>query len=274
MLVLIDGDILVYRCGFAAQKTYYNVVDELEIIPPARFNFKADADEYVEAMGIDLKIIPDLVVEPLENALQNTKTVMEAILNHWQGKGVDYRLWISGDANYRTEIAKTLPYKGNRDPDQKPKHYKAIRDFLIEVYGAEVVEGQEADDAIGINAVAADAENLDYAIVSIDKDLDMIPGWHYNWVTRDGYYIDETGAMRKFYTQLLTGDRTDNVPGLKGIGPAKAAKILQGKTTEHACYDAVREAYKVAGMSDEYLLEQARLLWIRRKPDEMWVPPT
>ena len=73
-----------------------------------------------------------------------------------------------------------------------------------------------------------------------------------------------------FYTQVLTGDRTDNIPGLHGIGPKKAAKILKGLKTEHEMFDAVLKAYD----NDlEYLTEQGKLLWIRRKPNQDWKPP-
>jgi 5'-3' exonuclease len=76
--------------------------------------------------------------------------------------------------------------------------------------------------------------------------------------------------MRTFYKQVLTGDRVDNIPGLKGIGDKKAEKILGEAKTEQDLFTAVLAAY-----DDDILrmTEMAQLLWIRRKEGEMWTPP-
>jgi 5'-3' exonuclease len=140
---------------------------------------------------------------------------------------------------------------------------------MIDAWAFSVQETQEADDAIGIRAYSL-GEN-DYIICSIDKDLDNLRGHHYNFVKNEHYYIAESQAIKNFYRQLLTGDRTDNIPGLAGIGPKKAEKILQDCETEQELYKAVLEAYK--GDID-YLTEQGQLLWIRRKDNELWIPPT
>jgi len=81
---------------------------------------------------------------------------------------------------------------------------------------------------------------------------------------------DEDDTLYTFYTQVLTGDRVDNIPGLHGIGPKKAEKILKGCKTEDQLYEAVLKAYD---NNEEYLCEQAQLLWIRRKPNQLWRKP-
>jgi 5'-3' exonuclease len=75
--------------------------------------------------------------------------------------------------------------------------------------------------------------------------------------------------MKFFYTQLLTGDTADNIKGVKGIGPKKADKILDGLVAEADLYKAVEEHYETL---DE-LIENARLLWLRRFEGQMWEPP-
>ena len=85
----------------------------------------------------------------------------------------------------------------------------------------------------------------------------------------DGY-IEEQEAIKHFYKQLLTGDRTDNIRGLEGIGNKKAEKILKGLTKEKELYKAVLEKYN---NNKEYLLEQGRLLWIRKKKNQLWKLP-
>jgi hypothetical protein len=175
--------------------------------------------------------------------------------------------YLTGKDNYRHEIAKTVPYKANRVAE-KPKHLGIIREYMISAWAFSVQEKQEADDAISIRAYALGEE--DYIICSIDKDLDNVRGWHYNFGKNERYFVKEEEAIRNFYRQVLTGDRVDNVPGLPGIGPKKAEKILQDCCTEEELYKAVLEAYK----GDVSLLtEQAQLLWLRRKEGELWQPP-
>jgi hypothetical protein len=175
--------------------------------------------------------------------------------------------YLTGKDNYRHEIAKTVPYKANRVAE-KPKHLGIIREYMISAWAFSVQEKQEADDAISIRAYALGEE--DYIICSIDKDLDNVRGWHYNFGKNERYFVKEEDAIKNFYRQVLTGDRVDNVPGLAGIGPKKAEKILQDCCTEEELYKAVLEAYK----GDVSLLtEQAQLLWLRRKEGELWQPP-
>lgn len=177
----------------------------------------------------------------------------------------DYEAWITGSGNFRNQVAVTAPYKGNRKAP-KPKHYDAIRKHL-QALGAVKTDGIEADDAIGIRST----ELLNTCwIVSIDKDLDQLEGWHYNFVRREKYYITKEEGMRRFYKQILTGDRIDNIIGIKGIGPVKAEKILVDKTTERQMYD---ECVKQYADNEERVFENARLLHLLRYEGEQWQPP-
>ena len=179
----------------------------------------------------------------------------------------DAKGWLTGYQNFRISIAKTKPYKGNRTTE-KPKHLDLLRDYLVAAWDFEVEQYQEADDAIGIAAYSMEPE--DYVICTTDKDLNMIRGWHYNMRKNEKFWVDEEDTLYTFYTQVLTGDRIDNIPGLHGIGPKKAAKILKGCKTEDELYNAVLKAYD---NDEEYLCEQATLLWIRRKPNQVWKKP-
>lgn len=177
--------------------------------------------------------------------------------------------YLTGKGNFRNEIAVTATYKGNRKDVAKPVHYQFLRDYLEKEWGFLMVTGQEADDAIGIKAYTMD--DNDYIIMTIDKDLDMIKGWHYNFVKKDKYFVKEEDTMGIFYKQVLTGDRTDNIEGLKGIGPVKAERILKECNTEEEMYQAVLKAYDG---NEERVLENGQLLWIRREANQMWKPPS
>lgn len=180
----------------------------------------------------------------------------------------DYELFLTGGGNYRNEVAVTAEYKGNRKAG-KPVHYKALRQYLLDKWNAKLIEGQEADDEIGIRAYSMDVE--EYTICTIDKDLDMIRGQHYNFVKDIFYDITEEEAIFNFYKQILTGDKVDNIKGIKGIGDVKAKRILEKCTNEKEMYLAVLEAYEG---NSERVLENGQLLWIRREPDQVWQPPS
>jgi hypothetical protein len=224
MKALIDGDILVYRIGFASE-------NETESIAMAR------CSEFIE----------DLIL--------------------FNGFG-EYQGYLTGKTNFRNEIAVTAPYKGNRK-SAKPKHYQLLRDYMESAWSFTMIENQEADDAIGI--AAYEMEVGEYCICSIDKDLDMLRGDHYNFVKDERYFITEEEGIKNFYKQLLMGDRVDNIIGIKGIGTVKAERLLKECKNENEMYLAILEAYDG---NAERVLENGRLLWIRRQHNQLWTPPS
>ncbi len=180
----------------------------------------------------------------------------------------DYDAFITGKTNFRYETAVTHPYKGNRKSLERPKHYEALREKLISL-GATVSDNQEADDDVGIASTQYSGW-----IVHVDKDLNQLPGWHYNPIKGEEYYVTEEEGLRSFYTQLLTGDRIDNIVGLYGIGPVKAAKLLKGCEEEQSLFQAVVGAYKAADEPLERVLENGRLLWLSRYQGQRWEFPS
>ena len=180
----------------------------------------------------------------------------------------DYKGFLTGKGNFRDSIAVTVPYKGQR-VSEKPIHLQALRDHLVSSWGFEVVNGIEADDAVGIATYAVPEEKT--IMVHIDKDLNQLRGWHYNYRKKEKYYVSEFEGLVAFYTQILTGDRIDNIIGLKGIGPVKAKKVLEKCTNENELYQAVLKAYED---DQQRVLENAQLLWLQRSPNQVWTPPS
>ena len=184
-------------------------------------------------------------------------------------KADSYEAFLTGKNNYRYEIAKTQPYKGNRKDAKKPKHYDALRECMITRLGAVIVDCQEADDEV---AIRMSKEPDKYLLVGVDKDLRQIPGWHHNPQKGLTEYINEFMAYKSFCTQMLTGDRVDNIPGLEGIGPKKAEKALADAKTVEELLAAVWKVYQEKEHGLEYLTEQGQLLWLRRYEGELWQP--
>ena len=166
---------------------------------------------------------------------------------------------ISGKANFRHDVATILPYKGNRQ-EEKPYHYDTIRQLLVDVYDTRVSQGHEADDAIGLN------HNPETdVIVTKDKDLDCIPGLHYNWEKDECYYVQEVDANRHFFKQMLTGDTTDNILGLFGVGPkSEVVKKIYKMTEVGDMRDLVLHEYsrRFGDYGPKFYHENAKLLWI------------
>ena len=153
---------------------------------------------------------------------------------------------IKGRGNFRKDLYDG--YKMNRkelEPDMKEALTYA-HGYMVSKWGAVEANGMEADDLVSIWAYEARENEDAYVIVGIDKDLLQIPGNHYNFVKKEHQFVDDDAAHLKLMTQCLTGDTSDNIPGLKGIGPVKAAKMLAGRPLERR-WDRVKAAWRAMG---------------------------
>jgi len=215
--------------------------------------------------------------------------------------------YLSRGNTFRHDLATIQPYKGNRDPANRGNWTLRIKDLYHELFGAKWCDGIEADDALAMDAWAewADlAKQSDYneefikdnatvVICSRDKDLNTIPGWHFNWTLkkekekriatgevhpeRPPYYLSLIEATRNFYKQLLTGDRVDNIHGLYNVGPKSAwIKQLDEMDNEAVMYEHVKDKYEkyYASKWKEWLSETGKLLWLWRRPNDIWRSPS
>ena len=198
--------------------------------------------------------------------ISRVATFVETML--WEDLDAEtYQGYLTGKDNFRNDIARTAPYKGNRTAP-KPKHLQLIRDYLVSGWDFKISEGQEADDEIAIEHTARNYESI---IASIDKDFLQLRGNHWNFVKKEMTFVTDEEALLNFYRQVLTGDRVDNIIGLKGIGPVKADKILAHCESAADMYFACVEAY---GGEESRVIENCRLLWLRREANQLWQPPT
>jgi 5'-3' exonuclease len=245
MQPLIDSDVLLYECGFAAETGW-------------------------QGGGLPSW---DYAAELLDNRIANICAMV--------GATKPPLLFLTGKTNFRNSIAKRQPYKER--PSHKPFHYHNLKAYIKGKYDYRITEGLEADDLMAIEQTLRPDETI---ICTRDKDLRQVPGWHYGWelgnqpqfgpeLVDDWGYI-KLSADRKsikgvgllfFYSQLLTGDKVDTIPGLDGCGPVKAFELLVNTKTPTEALHAVYEAYKAKYGISAYkeMLEQGRLLWMTRK---------
>lgn len=275
--LLIDGDITRYELGAVCQSVEQHFGAAV-IRPHSEQKVRQVVDRFVN------------------NIMENTDADT-------------FELFLSGSTNYRTEIAITHPYKGQRTTP-KPYHWRTVGDILLGDYGAYTVHGAEADDALSIFA-RQDPDNT--IIASRDKDLRIVPCWHYSWRCGESqpeipvHRVDELGwiesrpypsggyklvgeGLKFFYGQVLAGDQIDNYKGCPKIGPQKAATLLQHCENEEALWVQTYWAY-VAKLGPEeglrLLIENAQLAWlldkgevnidadsnsIRISPQHLWQP--
>jgi len=141
----------------------------------------------------------------------------------------DITLYLKGVENYRSV---DFPlYKANRpkaDPSSiVPELYAILEEEEIGIQA----DGCEADDLVRTAAHECKFNEDPFVVVAIDKDLFCDPFPYYNPDKSEHFELTKKEADFNYYSQLLTGDSTDNIRGLNRVGPKTAAKLL-GTTNE------------------------------------------
>lgn len=184
---------------------------------------------------------------------------------------------------------KIMPdYKDTRE-GRKPVVYFPLRERLSEEYTTFEISGLEGDDVVGVLLTRDDFYPKAAKIaVSLDKDMNTIPGFHlnYNDARKTGWWeprlISEEEADRYHMLQTLTGDRVDGYSGCPGIGPVRGNRILDEGEGPADWWRLVVETYEDKGLTEEDALMNARVSRILRSEDwdrekkevRLWTPPT
>lgn len=302
--VLVDADPLVYRVGFSLETRvwYTEWVDvdpdhadepDHDIRHVAKFHNAAARDRFCELMALDpAEVAHQLVPIPTDSeaivygrvkqTLQDIeKHVAEYLVNTGQEIG-EFRIFLTGSDNFRDDLATIKKYKGNRDRSTRPYWYKEIREYLVNRWGAEVVDGMEADDAVSI--LQYQAKEGATIICTIDKDLENCSGHFYNYAKKEAKFITYEQSRLNFYRQMITGDATDNIPGCYKLGKARAQKVLPEYEDEYDMWQIVLGEYRTnmetypehhlpCVTAEEAAIENAQLLWMLEQEGVMWKPP-
>lgn len=203
-MAIIDSDTIVYMAAGACQ---YKDKDTKEIV----------------------------VRDPVEFAYSNAKRKMQQILEATKAKDYCCYLTATNDqTSFRTLIYPD--YKANRKDSVRPVYYEQVREYLIKNWNAEVVTSIEADDKVcekmyqfhehgfceTINRDSIEPfrelwinSGQPAILCGIDKDLDQIPGLHYNYNKDAFYYVTPLEGLKSLYLQMLTGDDADNIPRIR-----------------------------------------------------------
>lgn len=156
-------------------------------------------------------------------------------------------------------------YKQNRSGLEKPPALTAVTEYLKSKYKTIEYKGLEADDVMGI--CASDPRFYNPVIVSIDKDMQTVPGKFINPdKMRRAVRNNPALADLMMFKQALTGDSTDNYKGIPGVGPKKAEKILEQARRDNL-WGALAQAFLDAKLTTDYGITMVRLARILRYED-------
>ena len=235
--ILLDGDIVVHKIASACEEaTRWD--DDL-------WTYHANEDE--------AKSYLDNHIQMLMDQLECDKVVVAL---------TDFK------KNFRKLV--NPDYKANRVKTRKPILFKTLISYLRNHYRTFILNGLEADDVLGVLAtyqgeLFISGDDDDPIVVSTDKDLTTIPCVLFN-PDKDGFpnRITEEEANYNFYTQVLTGDATDNYRGCPKIGPQTAEKLLE-KSDDY--WQTIVTTYAKAGLDESEAIMQARMARILRAED-------
>ena len=234
--LLIDGDILVYRTAHIGTQEGFN------------------GEKYVNERRVEAYI--ESLIEGIKQRLF-TKEVL---------------IFLSGKENFRKKVVPT--YKLNRKDIEKPLALDYTYEYLINhpEYMTIIEDRLEADDLLGIYATDSDIQGV---VCSIDKDLNQIPGYHYNWKNDVFYVVDSEEAYMLLWRQILAGDPIDGYKGVPRIGPKKANKFLKEMAEEYEksftdidfWWQTIVQFYEEHGLTEEIARENAICAYILKNGD-------
>lgn len=200
---------------------------------------------------------------------------IDLILHTCNAKPSDLFQCFTGPSAFRKRVYSE--YKANRIGIRKPIGYTVLKAELLRDEISIQHDEIEADDAIGILASRAYSLAEQYVVCSGDKDLNQIPGTHY-WTDywkrntlgelpkskqslkdflepyglqiydNDTWVVSPLAAQAFWYSQILSGDSTDNISGCPGIGEVRARRCVEEMDLDSpvGCWEKIVQQFERA----------------------------
>lgn len=178
---VIDGDLLLYKVGFAAEKRTVKAVHSSGDVEEHKTRTALKKSLEGSSRSYDEYTIEDVQTpEPVENALHSVKVMVERLKKECNADKIE--IYLGKGESFRTYFDLPYKYKGQRS-DIKPIHKDAIADYLVNKYKAQYVEHIEADDKVCMRGYDGwKSKGRETTIVcSTDKDATHGPCILYNW---------------------------------------------------------------------------------------------
>lgn len=239
MIALFDFDSHLYH-------SVYRIVSIQQMRELLAANFTLP---YSERKELAFNYIIDEAIDRMGNKLLKVYDAIEQT----GFKLTAYELYITACTNsIRKNISEE--YKANR---RRNKWVNEIRNRLISEGNVIFDDQYEADDLIADRAKELNEQGKEYIIISIDKDLKQIPGWHFDYYPKKIKHPDGTittqmkglsfttpyESWKMLAYQVIAGDHGDGVKGIPGIGHVRTNQILHGCKTYKDFQNKVVRAY-------------------------------
>ncbi len=176
------------------------------------------------------------------------------------------------EPTFRKEVYQEYKAQRSETPEDLSLQIPLLKEIVqcMGVTGLEKI-GFEADDLIGTLAYQAKDLGYEVVIVTGDKDLMQLvqPGIRL-LDTMKNKWCDEEGVKEKFGVKPaqvievlgLSGDASDNIPGVAGIGPKTATALIEEFGTLEALYENIE---KLKGKRKEILIQHKDLAFLSRQ---------
>lgn len=185
--------------------------------------------------------------EPVLNYILNQlKRSLKTNVPNWSPRRTIYCL---STQSFRHDILPT--YKENRKGRWSPPQRGILHNTFLDMVDAWEYDKYEADDLVGILG----SKIPHCVVVSNDKDLDQIPGQHYDPAKNRYYSVTPEEARYMVYYQWIRGDSGDGYTGIPKWGPVKTEKFLKeikiNEIDDDTAKRRVAELYKNAGIPEQ-----------------------
>lgn len=249
-VLLVDGDWLAFRNGFAAETKGFDGEPMVDI-PTVLKSLDSELHGYAKRF-------------------KTGKTPAKIVV----------ALSCKREDGFRRKLFKG--YKEARDgqKNRAPVALWAIKEQLRTEWGALQWPKLEADDILGILSTEP-VKGERRIIVGADKDFYGVPGYFFRQVkgVEGPELVTPEAATRWHAMQTLMGDPSDGYTGVPGIGPKKAEAILEDLKPSRF-WPAIVKAYKEAGLKEKDALLNARCARILQHGDynqetrviKLWTP--
>lgn len=198
----------------------------------------ADSTLRIGILDVDITVYHCAISCEMDDDFESVKNTVDHFMRNWlsiSGSTHYIGFITESSKNFRIDRAFTWPYKGHRKGKNQPRWYPDIRQYVMEHWNIQNMIGIEADDALTIAAEVLKDLGYEVVIVTEDKDLLQWPGLHYNKnKSKEVFEISETQGFKNLWTQVITGDRTDHIPGVSQA----AHETVTGKYNESVKADS------------------------------------
>lgn len=191
---------------------------------------------------------------------------------------IQHMLSTCNTSSFAGFLTKGKCFRYNVDPEYKARRkdsklsrpiiFPALLEHLIQKWKFTYLQELEADDLVAYYSYNTERKTI---ICSPDKDvLYQCVGMHYNYRTTEFVHTSPAAANWFLWKQVLMGDSTDNIPGLKGVGEKTANNWLKDRTKDFEGF-AIKKYVEQLGMTEGIFkfYQTFRLVYLLKTPQDV-----